>query len=307
MFVVNPNAFLLPSFRIPPFITANVAFNHNLPQDDFARKYFDNRFGEGHWQYTYNGREAIKMAIASYNLAKTDLITILTTSENFYISSCVTLEIDEVCRWNREITKETKVIFVNHEFGYPYPDMQKLLDTGLPIIEDCCTTFFSQDALGKVGQYGDFAVFSFPKFFPTQLGGMVVSNKKPLTVKSERLNETEANYIEKVMSHYLKDELDLLARRRENFAYAVSKFKNLGFTERFENNDRIVPSALMLSNHGIVKDLNALKVYLNNNGIQNSVFYGEDAFFIPNHQNLSHTEIDYLYEVLSDYINNQNR
>jgi hypothetical protein len=72
----------------------------------------------------------------------------------------------------------------------------------------------------------------------------------------------------------------------------------LGFTERFQINDRIVPSALMLSNHAIVKDLNALKVYLNNNGIQNSVFYGEDAFFIPNHQNLSHTEIDYFYEVL---------
>jgi hypothetical protein len=81
----------------------------------------------------------------------------------------------------------------------------------------------------------------------------------------------------------------------------------LGFTERFQINDRIVPSALMLNNHAIVKDLNALKVYLNNNGIQNSVFYGEDAFFIPNHQNLSHTEIDYFYEVLQDYIKHQTR
>jgi hypothetical protein len=307
MFVINPNAFIVPSFRIPPFVTQNVAFNHHLPNDDFAKGYFDQRFGKGHWQYTFNGREAIKMAIESYNFDKNDLITILTTSENFYISSCVTLEMDMVCRWNREITPETKLIFVNHEFGYPYPDMEKLLQTGLPIIEDCATTFFSQDDHGKVGKYGDYAIYSFPKFFPTQLGGMIVSNKKAQTQKSTMLNETEANYIEKVMSHYLKNEKELLQKRRENFEYAVAKFSELGFTERFQSNEKIVPSALMLSNHSIVKDLNALKIYLNNNGIQNSVFYGEDAFFIPNHQNLSTTEIDYIWEVLSHFLKNDNR
>lgn len=307
MFVINPNAFIVPSYRIPPFVTEHVAFNHNLPNDDFAKMYFNERFGIGNWAYTYNGREAIKMAIESYDLNKNDLITILTTSENFYISSCVTLEMDSVCRWNREITPETKLIFVNHEFGYPYPDMEKLLRTGLPIIEDCATTFFSQDANEKIGRYGDYAVYSFPKFFSIQLGGLIVSNKKAQAQKSDMLNETETNYIEKVMSYYLKDEKQLLQKREENFDYAVKKLSKLGFTERFQKNGKIVPSSLMLRNHSIVKDLNALKVYLYNNGIQNSVFYGEDAFFIPNHQRLSFTDIDYFYEVLSYYLKNDNR
>ncbi len=44
-----------------------------------------------------------------------DVVTILTTSGNFYISSCVTAEIEKFCKWDREITDQTKVIFVNHK------------------------------------------------------------------------------------------------------------------------------------------------------------------------------------------------
>jgi len=150
MFVINPNEFLLPSFGITPFKTEYVAFNHLLSEDNFALDYFNNRFGNDNWSYTFNGREAIKIALEKYNLGKDDLVTILTTSENFYISSCVTLEIDAVCKWNREIVPETKLIFVNHEFGYPYPDMERLVSLGLPIIEDCCTTFLVKMNLKKL-------------------------------------------------------------------------------------------------------------------------------------------------------------
>src|SRR3954469_21969037 len=129
MFVLNPDPFLLPSYRICPFQTKDIAWNTNLPDDDDAVNYFDNRFGKGNWQYTYNGREAIKLALESYGLDKNDLVTIITTSQNFYISSCVTNQIETFCHWNREIIPETKLIFVNHEFGYPYPEMEKLVAT----------------------------------------------------------------------------------------------------------------------------------------------------------------------------------
>lgn len=306
MFVVNPNAFILPSFRIPPFKTEHIAFNHQLPEDTFANDYLDNRFGNGNWSYTVNGREAIKCVLEKYQLNKNDLVTILTTSENFYISSCVTLEIDAVCRWNRELLPETKIIFVNHEFGYPYPNMEKLLALGVPIIEDCCTTFFSQDATESVGKYGDYSVYSLPKFFPIQIGGIIVSNKSEPIQIDTILNQEEIQYIENVLSYNLRNESGLLLDREKAFAYASKKMATLGFSERFQKLDKVVPSVLLLNNHGIINDLNTLKVYLANNGIQSSVFYGEDAFFIPNHQNMSTIEIDFLFEVLRAYIQNTN-
>lgn len=302
MFILNPDPYSLPTYRIGPFKTDDVGSNAKLPIDDFAIDYFNNRFGAGKWQYTFNGREAIKIALEKYNLQPTDLVTILTTSQNFYISSCVTKEIESFCRWNREIVPETKVIFVNHEFGYPYPEMEKLVATGLPIIEDCCTTFFSQDQSGKLGQYSDFSVFSFPKFLPLQIGGLLVNNADADVKKSQRLNEKELAYIQNVLSYYLRKDEAILKTRKENWNYAISKFSKLGLTPRFQDHKMSVPSALVLQNNGTIKDLNEFKTFLYNHGIQNSVFYGEDAFFIPVHQNLTFADFDYFYEVIQFYI-----
>jgi len=56
-------------------------------------------------------------------------------------------------------------------------------------------------------------------------------------------------------------------------------FSKLGFTERFIKNDKIVPSAMLLRNNGIIKDLSALKLYLSKNGIQSSVFMEKMLFY----------------------------
>jgi len=306
MFVVNPNEFLLPLFGITPFKSEHVAINHVLDNDNFDQNYFDQRFGIGTWLYTFNGREAIKIALEQYSLDENDVVTILTTSENFYISSCVTLEIEAVCRWNRELTSETKLIFVNHEFGYPYPDMERLLKLGIPIIEDCCTTFFSQNDSKKVGKYGDYTVYSLPKFFPMQLGGIVVSNKGIIGNQKTILQEIEIKYIQNVLSYQLKKQDEIIQVRGDNYTYGLQLFSSLGFTERFFKTKSIVPSAMLLKNNGIVKDLSALKLFLSKNGIQSSVFYGEDGFFIPNHQSLTKTEIDFLFTVISFYLKHHN-
>ena len=298
MFILHPDQYLMPSYRISPFKTDDVGRNASMVDDDFAVNYFNKRFGKEKWQYTYSGKDAIKCALMNYGLKANDLVTILTTSQNFYISSCVTKEIESFCRWNRELVPETKVIFVNHEFGYPYPDMEKLVATGLPIIEDCCTTFFSQDELGAVGQYGDFSVYSFPKFFPIQIGGLLVNNTNYAVNRSVALSEHEEKHIRNAMSHYLKIDSSILKARKENWDYAIDRFSKLGLTPRFDENSKTIPSVLLLRNNGIIKDLNKLKSFISSHGIQNSVFYGEDAFFIPIHQNLSTSDLDYFYEVI---------
>jgi hypothetical protein len=158
MFVFNPDKYMLPDYKISPFSARDIALNFKLFHDDsidieVAQNYLNHKI-KNKYELTINGKEGIHLALKSFNLQKADVITILTTSQNYYISSCVTKEIEKFCKWNREILPETKILFVNHEFGTIYPHMDELVVTGLPIIEDCCTTFFSQDEKGLVGKNG---------------------------------------------------------------------------------------------------------------------------------------------------------
>jgi len=301
MFIVNPDPFLVPAYRMSPFKTDDITINATLPNTDSAATYLNNKFGNSNWQYTYNGREAINLALQSYNLQTTDVVTIMTTSQNFYISSCVTKEIEKFCRWNRELLPETKVILVNHEFGFAYPEMQKLKATRLPIIEDCCTTFFSQDVDQKVGKYGDFSVYSLPKFFPIQIGGILVTNTNT-RLGTSILSDNERQYIQNVVSDNLTNEESLLQKRNANYDYAMNAALTFGFTPRFKMEDFQIPYALVLNNNSVIQDLNEFKAFLSQRGIQNSMFYGEDAFFLPSHQNLSFKDIDLIFHTIRYFI-----
>ena len=303
MFVINPDQFLLPTYRLCPFKTDYVASNSLLPDDDFAVSYFNNKFGEGNWLYTFNGREAIQLALETYQLEPTDLVTILTTSQNFYISSCVTKTIEKFCRWNRELLPETKLIVVNHEFGFVHQQMEELVATGIPIIEDCCTTFFSQDSNNTIGKYGDFSTYSLTKFFPIQIGGILVNNKGISKINTSSLNSQQTQYIQNTISNQLKNNQIQLDERKKNYDYLLELLSPLGFTARFENTELTVPYVLVLKNNGVINDLNELKIFLTNNGIQSSVFYGEDAFFIPCHQNLEDLDLSYFSQVIQEIIN----
>lgn len=302
MFVHNPDPYSLPCYRIGPFQTKDLSLNNSLPESNQIKHYFADRFQNRDFSYTENGRKAINLALDFYNLKKEDVVTILTTSENFYISSCVTKEIEKFCSWSRKLESRTRVLFVNHEFGYPYQEMDYLSSLGIPIIEDCCTTFFSQDINNKVGNYGDFAVYSFPKFFPIQIGGLLVNNNNNKLKKNYSIDKEKEFYIRNVLSYYISSLDDLLAKRRGIFNYGSKKLLELGFTERFERDESIIPSAMLLKNNSIIEDLPSLKKSLWEHGIHSSIFYGEDAFFIPSHQNLTELDVDYFHAVLNSVI-----
>jgi len=309
MFILNPDPYSLPSYRIGTFVTQSISRN-SLINSSFienAVNYFNKHFGENNWIITKNGREAIAIAMHTLAISKDKITTILTPSNNFYISGCVTKTIQNYTNWNREKTPETGVYFVNHEFGYLYPEMKELIDEGIPIIEDCCTTFFSQDKYNKIGKYGNFSVFSFPKYFSIQIGGILVGEQIALNNKiTEKvsINNLEREYILKVVGYELSQKEEILSKRSQNFNYAANEFQKLGFSLRFPNNEGTVPLLLLLNNNRIIKDLNLHKEYLYRHGIQNSVFYGEDAFFIPNHNMLSIKDIDYFVKVIKNFINN---
>ncbi len=306
MFISNPDPYSLPTYRIGTFVTQSISRNHLLDNSHAktATDYLNKRFGENNWIITSNGREAIAIAMQQVGLTKEQTTTILTTSGNFYISGCVTSTIQNFTKWEREKTKNTAAYFVNHEFGYPYANMEELVNQGLPIIEDCCTTFFSQDENKKLGTYGNFAVYSFPKFFSIQIGGLLVGPGIALICNSNavKLSLEEREHILKVVGYELSFIEDILDKRQKIFTYAAQKFENIGFTLRFASQENVVPSVLLLNNNGIIKDLQRLKDFLNAHGIQNSVFYGEDAFFIPNHNMLTHKDIDYFQFVFKQFL-----
>jgi hypothetical protein len=298
MFILNPDPYSLPTFRIGPFTTSHVAINHRLPASDALDTYLHKRFAGRTFRITTNGRAAMYAALSHYRLMPDDTVTILTTSGNTYISGCVTSTISRYCKWSRKMEKTTRLLFVNHEFGYPYEDMAALKATGLPIIEDCCTTFFTDSGDTGMGETGDFVCYSFPKFFPIQVGGLLVANRPGILPSEEVAAPGLLHHIRDVMSYHIGFSDAIVEGRLRNYEYLSNKLSAFGLHPRFPLNRGVVPSVYLFNTSGTGLDLPAMKEFLWKHGIHCSVFYGEEAFFIPCHHLLSTDDLDYFVAVI---------
>ena len=49
-------------------------------------------------------------------------------------------------------------------------------------------------------------------------------------------------------------------------------------------------------------DLPALKTFVQEHGIESSVFYGEQAFFVPVHERLAPSDLEYFAQVISAFL-----
>ena len=78
MFIINPDPYSTPCYRIGPFRTSDITNNSKLPESNAIDHYFTERFGENSFTYTQNGREAINIALSYYKLNRNDIVTILT-------------------------------------------------------------------------------------------------------------------------------------------------------------------------------------------------------------------------------------
>jgi perosamine synthetase len=78
--------------------------------------------------------------------------------------------------------RDCKALVAVHYFGLPFSmsAVRNFCDTHrLLLIEDCAHAFFGSTNGVPVGQTGDYAIASLPKFFPVLEGG-VLASKKPL-------------------------------------------------------------------------------------------------------------------------------
>jgi hypothetical protein len=280
-----------------------VALNRSLPFSAEIDDYFQERFSGKRFVYCENGRQALNLALKHLGMRAEDCVTILTTTSNFYISSCVTREIEQFCRWSRQLTHDTRAVLVNHEFGFGYEKLRELQRLNLPIIEDAAHSFASDNTERSISQVGEFTVYSFPKFFPIQVGGLLAFQDR--FDVAEPVDPETKRYLQKVLSHYLRELDNTKEKRCWNYQYLAERFETLGFVPRFSLAEYSVPGVFMFRADGRV-DLSALKSFLWNQGLECSVFYGEDAFFIPVNQRLEKDDLDYFFEAVRFFVN-QNR
>ena len=287
--IIEPSDFLLPKIRVSPMT------QKELNCEMFAeRRDVITTIKNFHGKYVSLGvkaRQMLELALLQCNLNAEDVVTILTTSNYLYVSSCITKEVEKFCKWSRMINDKTKAIIVNHEFGYAYPNVKDLRKYGVPIIEDCAQSFLTE--ANDIGKYGDYVVYSLPKSFPMQLGAVIASN----TPLDFHVDKEISNYINTKIAQYGVTIEMIKQQRLMHYHYLEENLKGLGITPFFELTEKTVPGVFLFKwleciNYQLLKD------FLTKSGIECSVFYGKNAFFIPLHQNLCKSELDYMIKLL---------
>jgi dTDP-4-amino-4,6-dideoxygalactose transaminase len=242
-----------------------------------------------YFRVTESGRSALELALLELRLAADDEVWIETTSNNFYISGCVTNAIEKHCKWSRSFSERTKAILINHEFGFPAEDVEKYTGYGVPIIEDCAFSFLSQNSSATVGKFSDYLIASFPKFLPVPWGGALYS-RQPLAPagfpgKAELLQ----------LLDYYAAQVDMFKELRlRNYIRLEAAFSKHGFSTRFDLKVHHIPGVFMFRTPMTSGVAQEFKAHLNGEGIQSSVFYGESAYFIPCHHEMNELDVDYL-------------
>ncbi|GAA6241621.1 hypothetical protein F030043B2_06630 [Bacteroides fragilis] len=292
-FVVNPTIEVTPCIRISPFSESDLAY----PESDtcLAKQYLTDRFHN--YSLTTKAREALSIALAYYHLNKDDVVTIFTTSNNYYISSCVTKEIDKICLWSREFSDHTKLILVNHEFGYPFDNLEDLKQYGVPIIEDCAHTFVTRGKDTQIGTIGDFVIYSLPKFFPMQIGGILVSNNPMFNLSGNENISYDQDYILRHLSKNIPCQDYIIRKRLFNYSYLSDHLSEIGIRPFFELKENVIPGVFLFKWESTI-NYPLLKEFMQRNGVESSVFYGENAFFIPVHHRLEISHLDYMITLL---------
>jgi hypothetical protein len=296
--VINPHPRAYPRYLISPFNTEHLTINHEIYLRDrklnikagFLEKYFND--SKKYSYITKRGQEAIAIILKDLFLNPSDDICILNTSGSPYISSCITSEIEKVCKWGRSVGAKTKGIFIIHEFGFPARVPNEILNLNIPIIEDCAYCLGSQNEDNTIGKLGDYTIYSFSKIFPVQYGGLIRSKKK-LNGESA-ISKYSRDYLLTLLHYYFKGHKKEMKLRKENYGKFVKLFALHGITPRFNMEKNNTPACFVF--HLPQSPLSdKLKIELNNKGIESTVYYRGNGFFVPCHQYLTDRDIEYIY------------
>lgn len=169
---------------------------------------------------TSSGRAAIALALRSLELRDGDRVLVPTYHCPTMVAPIVAagakpafFPIDHTgAPWLEAIEKTTygvKAMIAAHYFGLPQrmSNVREFCDArGIVLIEDCAHAMFGEVDGRPTGTWGDFAIASLTKFFPTTDGGCLVSRDRHdgVSLRARNLRDevkTAANAIEMGIEH----------------------------------------------------------------------------------------------------------
>ena len=293
-FLISPAPFRLMNMTMSPFSTEDAFVNRKLWLKNKVTS-VDTVEVNGHQgTVTRSATEALALALSQLHLVHDSEIWIETTTNNRYISSCVTNTIERFCKWSRNRTEKTVAILVVHEFGFVYPRMSDLVKLNIPIIEDAAYAMFSTGKEGMIGSWGDYVIYSLAKMFPMQAGGVLVCKNDVLLHRDMNLDESQ--YFSRCYRRYIGQREDIICQRIRNHTILKGLFADMGFESRFHPEQGEVPGAFMFKAPGY--NLAGLKIFMQSQGVECSVFYGEESFFVPCHQRMEECHLRYIADLV---------
>lgn len=247
-----------------------------------------------------SGRNALKLALIASGTTSNDSVLIITTTGGNYVSSCVTNAIEEVCQWSHKFKKNTKVVLLIHEFGFPCALPDELRERGLTIIEDCAYAVGTRIEGGAIGRVGDFAIYSLTKYYPIPFGGVLACRKQiEPSLITNQLTTGAVDFIVKCFISSESKYTEWNQMRRNNWNYFTKKIKQTGLRSHFDLDTVVVPGAFVASLL-FNMDGDKTKDRCINAGIESTEYYGQGGFYFPVHQYLTNFERDYiLYHFLN--------
>ena len=291
--IFNPDKYIKPNILLNPF-DHRIDYG-NLKVKDNLYNTISNIFSDN-YVITKDGREAIDLAlkdIIKLNNINNLNVLIITSSLGKYVSSCVTNSIENFGSWTMNPRDKYNCIFIIHEFG-SLAKIPDIIKDNIPVIEDFAPSFFLKKISTIKSKY---KIFSFPKFFSVQEGGLITGIND-----NNKRNYKLTDYTASILEYELVNVSSLIKKRKEVESTILKEFIKLGFKPFYDDYLNLIPWVLMIKNENKIKDLKQLKLHFENHGILIGVFYGNDSFYLPCHQNLDKFEINYIINVFKNFL-----
>ncbi len=145
-------------------------------------------------------------------------------------------------------TEETKAVIVPHMFGAP-ADLQKIEETGIPVIEDCAHSVGAAYGDRKVGSVGRFSILSFyaNKMLACGEGGALLSDDEEILSRARDLRDYDEKEAYRVRYNYKMTDIQAAVGlvQLEKLPGMIEKRKGIAsrYNEAFKDLDVVLPKA----------------------------------------------------------------
>lgn len=300
--IILKKPFYVPVIRLSPFRS----IREKLPERSAGRA----KRLDGDVTFFPRGSYALYAALKHAGVKSNDLVCVLKTFNNSFISGCVTNAIEKTgAQWRLHdvIRSGTTALVVVHEFGIPIyrdEDLHTIAiarAAGIQIIEDCA--WRTRPVLENV-----WSVLSLQKMFDINYGGLLLGVKIPDdvlwslgcldVVKRERFlwePKFEATGFIDARIKLWKQYDDLV------LADGMEPDVRVDFRSMIDAGTWI--PTIYMQKFGSGEEADAVVARLEEFGIQAGRYWGSSSIYLPIHQTMTSEEVEYMFAVVRGYFN----